>query len=740
MTRLRLQRWCGVMLCCLFVAGCLFRAVAQESSIPGSSNIIVPPFVRFSGVLTDLKGNPLTGVVGVTFSLYTDSQGSVPVWTEVQNVHPDNTGHYSVMLGSEKSSGLPTDIFVSGQGHWLGVQPEGQAEQTRVLLLSVPYALKAADAETLGGKPASAYLLNPQPTAGVPVSAQSNSTAAVKSSNTSNSAITPSFSGSGTTNFIPRWTSSTNLGNSVIFQSTAGNLGIGTTTPAATLDIQKSTGVRVTASGNGVAVFGNATVASGTGKGVAGYTSSTGGTGVAGAATATTGNTQGVLGWSYSTSGTGVQGQAKAPSGNTLGVEGTIFSSTGVGVQGDGNGIGVQGLTSNSSGIAGVFNNTGGGKVLSGQVNGNELFSVNGSGVTQVGLQSTTPTGILNAVAPGPGHAGLVAVGYPPLDVTGPYLPSDGIDATGGSATDNAIGGVAATGVVGTGGFGDVLGFGGGTGVIGNGGSGSGGGGTGVAGNGANSSAGGVGVIGTGGDGFFAGAVGVIAMGGEAQPGAPTHDGDGIVATTPNGGTIATAKAYAGDFEGDIRVTGAVFAGTKDFEIDHPLDPANKYLLHASVESSEMMNIYSGNATLNGDGQATVVLPDWFRAMNGDFRYQLTSIGAPGTGLYISEEISGNQFKIAGGNPGGKVSWQVTAVRQDPYARTHPLIVEQGKNARERGYYIHPELYGAPREKGIEWARYPELMRELEKNRERQEQQRTISHLPKPQHTRTSSK
>ena len=102
-----------------------------------------------------------------------------------------------------------------------------------------------------------------------------------------------------------------------------------------------------------------------------------------------------------------------------------------------------------------------------------------------------------------------------------------------------------------------------------------------------------------------------------------------------------------------------------------------------------------------------VQLPAWFEALNGDFRYQLTSIGAPGPGLYIAQEISGDRFKIAGGSAGNKVSWQVTAVRHDVYAKANPLIVEQEKSARERGYYIHPELYGAPKEQGIGWSRYP---------------------------------
>jgi trimeric autotransporter adhesin len=124
-----------------------------------------------------------------------------------------------------------------------------------------------------------------------------------------------------------------------------------------------------------------------------------------------------------------------------------------------------------------------------------------------------------------------------------------------------------------------------------------------------------------------------------------------------------------------------------------------------------MMNIYSGNATLDGSGEAVVQLPAWFEAVNGDFRYQLTSIGAPGPGLYIAQEISGGRFKIAGGSAGSKVSWQVTAVRHDAYAKAYPLIVEQEKSGRERGYYIHPELYGAPKQRGIAWARHPDTMR-----------------------------
>jgi hypothetical protein len=208
-------------------------------------------------------------------------------------------------------------------------------------------------------------------------------------------------------------------------------------------------------------------------------------------------------------------------------------------------------------------------------------------------------------------------------------------------------------------------------------------------------SRGGAGVVGVGGaQGLFgpAGAGGMFFGGG-------TH-GDGIDAT-------CQGNCYAGNFKGDLNVTGAITAGKKDFKIDDPLDPANKYLVHTAVESSEMKNIYDGTVVLDGRGEATVELPAWFEAENEQFRYQLTAIGAPSPGLFIAEQITDNRFKIAGGAPRVEVSWQVTGVRHDAYAQANPLIVEQTKDVAERGYYIHPELYGANEDRSIEWARNP---------------------------------
>jgi hypothetical protein len=145
----------------------------------------------------------------------------------------------------------------------------------------------------------------------------------------------------------------------------------------------------------------------------------------------------------------------------------------------------------------------------------------------------------------------------------------------------------------------------------------------------------------------------------------------------------------------NLTVSGAVFAGTKFFKIDHPLDPAHKYLLHAAVESPEMKNLYDGVVVLDANGEAQVELPEWFEALNRDFLYQLTCIGgfAP---VYVAEEVSEAHFRIAGGNPGLKVSWQVTGVRKDAFAVAHPLTVEVEKTAEESGRYLHPVEMGVP--------------------------------------------
>lgn len=201
------------------------------------SQAVVPSLIKFGGHLVDSTGNPYSTIAGVTFALYQEQQGGAPLWIESQNVNPDATGHYAVFLGSMTAGGLPIGLFSEGEARWLGVQVEGQSEQPRVLLVAVPYALKAADAETLGGKPASAFALA-APNAPSGTTSQTGTRTATPSLSAKTS---PAITGGGTPRYIPIWTSNTNLGSSTLYQTTTGNVGINTKSPTAKLEVNGAT-------------------------------------------------------------------------------------------------------------------------------------------------------------------------------------------------------------------------------------------------------------------------------------------------------------------------------------------------------------------------------------------------------------------------------------------------------------------------------------------------------------------
>jgi hypothetical protein len=186
---------------------------------------VVPTLVNFKGTLTDLNGKPLSGTVGVAFLLYKDEQGGAPLWMETQNVQPDKSGRYAVSLGATTSKGLPTDVFVSGEARWLGVQPQGQAEQPRVLLLSVPYALKAGDAETIGGLPPSAFILAAPAGGNGPATAGNNTaTSAATGAQPASTGVTTT---GGTANTISMFTTATNIQNSLLTQTGTTSINVG---------------------------------------------------------------------------------------------------------------------------------------------------------------------------------------------------------------------------------------------------------------------------------------------------------------------------------------------------------------------------------------------------------------------------------------------------------------------------------------------------------------------------------
>ena len=612
-----------VMCSILLLSGVLAHA---QQTIATATNGIVPPLVNFSGVLTDGSGKALTSTVSVTFSLYKEQTGGSPVWMETQSIVPDGTGHYVAMLGSTSSAGLPSSIFTTGEAHWLAVQAEGQAEQARVLLVSAPYALKAGDAETIGGLPPSAFLMAPSAVkSGTTVSGASSTTNATSA--LGNPVAPPAtVTGSGTTNFIPKWTGASTVGNSVIFQSGSGStakVGINNSAPTLTLDV-KGEGKFVASTSTNV-LLGSQTGNGAAGNGVVGLTSSTAGFGVYGFANNTAGSAIGVNGVAAGTNGSGVFG---------TGANGVVGLSTICCVGAGGKFTGFS-APNNSAlvGETGIFAYGGHGDTQDvGSTGGDGIVSYGGSGKAQ--FNGSGGFGIRAFGGDGYGDIGD-GVGGSFTGANGALQDGDGVDAIGGSG------------------------------------------------------------------------VGVLAVGGIGNSSNGSTEGDGIDAYP---GDPSDSSSYAGYFVGNVLISGNMSAGSKNFKIDHPQDPENKYLVHASVESSEMMNIYTGNVTTDGGGSATVRLPKWFESLNGDFRYQLTAIGQFAQAI-VANEINQNQFTIRTDKPNVKVSWQVTAVRHDAYAKAHPMVVEEAKEAKLRGFYIHPELYGAPADKQIDRARHPQAMK-----------------------------
>jgi hypothetical protein len=225
----------------------LVLSLAAQTASSNSASAQVPPLIQFSNIATDEGGNTLSGVVSITFSLYTNQQGGEPLWTETQNsVQLDPTGHYSVQLGITKPNGVPTTLFTSGEARWLGVQIAGQGEQPRVLLLSVPYALKAGDAATIGGLPPSAFVLA-APQVGI---ASAYATEAVTGQSVSPATATDVTTTGGTVNFLPLFNGTSMIVDSVLFQSAVSpfKIGINTATPASTLDVKGAATIRGTLS------------------------------------------------------------------------------------------------------------------------------------------------------------------------------------------------------------------------------------------------------------------------------------------------------------------------------------------------------------------------------------------------------------------------------------------------------------------------------------------------------------
>ncbi len=844
------------------------------SGVPASTD--VPPLIQFSNVAMDEGGNLLSGPLSITFSLYSNQRGGEPLWTETQtNIQLDPAGHYSVQLGITKPNGVPTVLFTSGEARWLGVRIAEQGEQPRVLLLSVPYALKAGDAATIGGLPPSAFVLA-APQSGL-ATVYTTESAGLASAPPPSGAVT----GTGTVNYLPLWDTTSDIISSAVFQS-GKKIGINTPTPATTLDVNGGGTIRGTltlpaaakatasAGANSQAqnfvassfsstssaavnqtfqwqaepaandttspsgtlnlLYGlGATAPSETGlklshKGVFTFAAEqtfpgTGSgtiTGITAGTALTGGGTEGTVTLDLDTTKVPLLSSANTFSGSQtlstgdLSLAATSSANTGVikiggipflhgfskgnqnvFVGGAGNftttgtataAAGFGALAAQSSGS---HNTAAGADALASVTTGGSNTGVGFSaGPTGGGLSNTTAIGanskvgqsnslVLGQTSAGSPGATHVSVGIgtatpistmelavsntgligPTLTLTNPGGDNTSTFADGAAAIDFNTTAISTSGTYNPGARIEAVDdgvhstdinflsniYGGGSGTA------NGGlqtnmtifGLSGTVSIGTNEAQSQLEVIGTTEEGVWAfggsesdfgmlqGLNGLRAGGGYSTGtdsggiGAWLFGGDSDAGETGEGLLVWTGESNTGpiglaaDFEGDVFVDGTLSANVKEFKIDHPLDPANKYLAHASVESSEMMNIYSGNVTTDELGLATVTLPDWFQAENTDFRYQLTVVDERFAQAVVSKRIENNQFTIHTNATNVQVSWQITAVRQDAYAKAHPMVVEQVKGDRDRGFYLHPELYGQPKEKHTQWGLNPAMVQKM---------------------------
>ena len=822
----------------VLASGLVASPQAPTHTPAASAASAVPALVPFAGVVAEVRGNSPGEATLVTFQIFKEESGGEALWTETQTVAVDASGHFAVQMGAASANGIPAEIFQTGEARWLEVQVAGEAPRARILLLSVPYALKAADASTLGGLPASQFA----------TTAQLAATAAALTAQAARQILPETATtGSGITNYLAYWTGGATLGDSVIYQGgTAASplVGVNTVTPGGTLDVNGSgifrgtfrvipaTQATATAGVNSpLMAVGASSFDSSVSKPVTNYFSWQ--------AVALGNNTSAQhanMELIY-TAGTAVPkftGFTIAPTGLVTFAAGQTFPGTGT-ITGVTAGVGLTGggtagavtlkVDSTKVPLLAAANQFTGNQSVAGSVSAmGQLVSTVATGTAPLSVASTTQVANLNAsllggmpasaFAPAGGAGGFTGIELPDSNgaATGviaianhPFLANwgsaNGVDAgntfvgeagnpsaggTGNSAFGSGsqsliTGGFSNTSVGAssllanqTGFYNTAIGAGAlyysttsyntavGSGAL-------------------NSNLTGVGntALGYGaGTGGLAGLNNITAIGAgayvnqsnslvlgqtnaaypgnefvnvgigtaaplsvlEASVEAPGKLGPILSLTNPGGGTNAAASVdfrtylhaataatpsarimaiddndYGNDLVfqsktdgadtnglqtnmeilsyGDVVIKGTLSGAAQQSRIDDPRDPAGKVLVHAAVESSEQMNIYTGNVVTNELGFAVVKLPEWFEAENADFRYQLTVIGRFAQAI-VSKEIENNQFTIATNATGVKVSWQVTAVRQDAYAKAHPLVAEQEKLASERGTYLHPELYG----------------------------------------------
>jgi hypothetical protein len=617
----------------------------------------IPRTLSYQGVLTDLSGNPKAdGSYNISFSLYEQSTGGTAIWTEAKSLALTK-GLFSTALGDLTPFG---DSIKFNKQYWLGITVGNDPELTpRIVLNANGYSFSSIYSDTAGN------IINGK---------------VVKNLNGLKDNITIQGAGGTTinTNGNVITVSSTGTGGTGLqgIQNTNNTLDISNPNgPTATVNLKNPFTLSGPVSSPNYIISGTTT---GTGNGISGI--SVLGIGIAGISTGTSNANYGVVGNSLSPSGFGVTGYNAAATGDAIGVNGQTNSPAGIGVLGNvSGGTGIKGTSTSGRGVWGSsssfqgvygFSQSQAGTV--GESNGFDgVYGIcnDGTHAGVSGHNSTTGFGVWGSSTSGIGVKGISGSGTAVQGISTSFDGIQGNSTSGVGLHGNSASGIGVYGV--TGGTYSVIGE--------------------------NSNAGkSLGVLGyhgtTGKSNFFdASVMGYAGL-------------DNSIAVY--GWVGYGVFSYAGLFDGNVVVNGITYStdiyvsGTKNFKIDHPQDPENKYLIHSCIESPDRMNIYNGNITTDAAGLAAVNLPSYFESLNIDYKYQLTVIGQFAQAI-IDKKIQNNSFVIRTDKPNVEVSWMVTGIRNDVYAKAHPMVVEQVKNEKEKGKYYFPELYGQPKNKSL---------------------------------------
>jgi hypothetical protein len=733
----------------------LVASLALALALP-SLQLAAEPFT-FQGFL-EQSGSPLNGNANLAFKLYDAQSGGTQQGATVSaNSYPVLDGVFTIDLNF-------AGVAFAEANRWLQVEVNGTPMGPRIEILPAPVAASSRALQGRGVSataPSSGQVLKWNGSAWAPAAdAGGSSYTAGAGLLLNGTEFSANFAGSGAATNVARsdhshyggsFTGSTALQGLAISQSnaSAGSTGLFSIVQSASGETIGVAGVTNSSSSGARGVLGHATSTTGDSWGVQGWSDSTSGRGVYGLAAATSGQAVGVWGQTPSTQGRGVLGFATATSGGAHGVYGRSASSGGVGVVGynsatsgstaygvfalaestqgtalfadatatSGSTFGVHGRAAATAGT-GVRGEASAASGATIGVHGSSASSggtgVRGEGETgmvaqgqSVGLDgtATNPGGLtmgVRATAVSPDGAGVWAInGATSGNAYGVYARSSSTDGAALVAEAVAMSG-SNVGVLAS------TASGGGVGLRAEN--------TATSGTGSGNALVAVGNLPSG-DTMVVDANGTGNSWAIRARSAGTSAVNAALTTAGTTGstisaTVNSASGRAGQFInsapggqaaqfiGNVDVSGTLSKGGGSFKIDHPLDPANKYLLHSFVESPDMMNVYNGNITTDRNGYATVELPDWFETLNRDFRYQLTVIGTFAQAI-VSKKVAQNRFEIRTNVPQVEVSWQVTGIRQDAWAEKNRIPVELDKAPAEKGRFLHPEAHGQPADKRI---------------------------------------